>query len=70
MNDAWGVDDSKCAIVSTRRGTDARARADADVGLRSQGLAPAGGRAALSNIGNMLAGAQGARQTRSKTRCV
>jgi len=35
------------------------------VGLRSQGLAPAGNRAALSNIGNMMNGAQGARQTRS-----
>ena len=35
------------------------------LGLRSQGLAPAGNRAALSNIGNVLTGAQGVRQTRA-----
>ena len=35
------------------------------VGLRSQTLAPAGNRAALSNIGNMMGAAQGTRQTRS-----
>ena len=41
------------------------------LGLRSQGLAPAGNRAALSNIGNVLTGAQGVRQTRAgKARCV
>ena len=34
-------------------------------GLRSQTLAPAGNRAALSNIGNMMGAAQGTRQTRS-----
>jgi len=55
------------ARENERGETDARStrRANECIGLRSQGLAPAGNRAALSNIGNMMNGAQGARQTRS-----
>lgn len=52
--------------MSTRERLGLTAGTRARTGLRSQGgLAPAGNRAALSNIGNMMDGAQGARQTRS-----
>jgi len=66
-------------MIVSRRATRARERRWTDdwfcfcvrLGLRSQGLAPAGNRAALSNIGNVLTGAQGVRQTRAgKARCV
>ena len=58
--------------MSTRERLGLTAGTRARTGLRSHGgLAPAGNRAALSNIGNMMDGAQGARQTRSaKARCV
>jgi hypothetical protein len=64
------LDDGKGATRATPMPTRERpgltSRDGARAGLRPRdGLAPAGHRAALSNIGNMMHGAQGARQTRS-----